>query len=335
MIVHIMCLDKFIPPYIDFLSDHFEISNHLFIIYGKPRYEFGLRKDHNVKWIDKRSKYFMLLIAMYRARKIILHGLWIERINQLLFLQPWLLKKCYWVMWGGDFYFPEKQGWIKKQIIKRVGNLVTYIEGDVQLAQKWYGSKGKYRECFMYPSNLFKKFDIITTQHSKINIQVGNSASRTNNHFEVFKKLEKYKNQDIEIFAPLSYGDEEYAQEVILKGKEIFGNKFVPIIKFMHLHDYLKFLSKIDIAIFANNRQEAMGNTITLLGLGKKVYMRSDVTQWQLFKDIGVRVYNFEELDLNPIDEETKRKNQEIIRSYFSEVKLKEQLTKIFKEDKE
>ncbi len=145
-ILHIITLDKFIPPFIDFVGENFDIASHRFIIIGKKEYKDGLLQNHPIIWINKKTKFFELLRAMYKAEKIILHGLWNKQIIQLLFLQPWLLKKCYWVMWGGDFYFPERQEWTKKQVIQKMGNLVTYIKGDYELAQKWYGATGHYQE---------------------------------------------------------------------------------------------------------------------------------------------------------------------------------------------
>ncbi len=330
-ILHIIVLDKFIPTYINFIDQHFDISQHQFMALDKEKYEYGLTKNHAVKWLDKKSKIFELLIAMYQAEKVILHGLWIERIIQLLFLQPWLLKKCYWVMWGGDFYFPETQGWVKKQVIKKMGNLVTYIKGDYALAQKWYGAKGRYHECFMYPSNLYKDYDILPKAHDVINIQIGNSADPTNNHFEILEMLVQYKDQNIKIFAPLSYGDMEYTKTIATRGKEMFGDKFIPLLQFMPFEKYLELLGQIDIAVFAHNRQQAMGNTITLLGLGKKVYMRSDVTPWPLFKGLGVSIFDVEQLDVSSLGKDKARRNKEIIAGYFSERKLIEQYSEIFR----
>jgi len=328
-ILHIMVLDKFLPPFIDFIIKHFDSRSHQFVFIGKPRYDYGLTKDHPIEWISGKSKYFILISAMYSAEKIILHGLWSERILQMLYLQPWLLKKCYWVMWGGDFYFPEKHSWIKKQVIKRMGHFITYIKGDYELVQKWYGAKGAYHECFMYPSNLYKEYDIKPKEHSTINIQLGNSADPTNNHIEIFQNLTKCKDVNIQIFTPLSYGNEAYAKMVILKGKEHFGEKFIPLTEFMPLEKYLEFLSDIDIAIFAHKRQQAMGNIITLLGLGKKVYMRSDITPWELFKNIDVKVYDVENINVDTINDDVKQHNQNRIKEHFSKENYLRQLSQL------
>lgn len=330
MILHIMVIDKFIPPFIDFINKHFVALDHKFIFIGKPDYKYGLTLEHKVEWIDSKNKIFKLLKYMYKSKKIILHGLWVEKLNLILFLQPWLLNKCYHVMWGGDFYFPEQHSWIKRKVIKKMGNFITYIKGDYELIKKWYSAKGRYHECFMYPSNLYKEYNIISKKHDTINIQIGNSATSTNNHLFILEKLLKYKDENIKIYVPLSYGEKEYAEVIIEEGKKLFGDKFIPITEFMPFEKYLEFLSKIDIAIFAHNRQQGMGNIITLLGLGKKVYISSDTTPWELFNEIGVKVYDVKNLDITPIYEETKRRNHEIIKNYFSEKRLKEQLINLF-----
>ncbi len=331
-ILHIMVLDKFIPPFIDFTQDNFDSSHHRFMILGKEKYEYGLTKIHTVEWIDKKSKMVTLLSAMYQADKIIIHGLWHPRINQLLFLQPWLLKKCYHVMWGGDFYFPEKQGWIKKQVIKRMGHFITYIKGDYELVRQWYGATGKYHECFMYPSNLYKDYNIQLKTHDTINIQIGNSADPTNNHLDILEKLQKYKDENIKIFAPLSYGNMEYAQEIADKGKELFGEKFVAMVDFMPFEKYLDFLGEVDIAIFAHKRQQAMGNTITLLGLGKKVYLDSETVQFDFFRKHDVAIFDVKNIDIDLIENDIKLCNQQRIKKYFSEESLKNQLARWFNE---
>ena len=86
----------------------------------------------------------------------------------------------------------------------------------------------------------------------------------------------------------------------------------------------------IDIAIFAHNRQQAMGNIITLLGLGKKVYMRSDITPWKLFEDIEVKIYDIGEITLEPLEENVKNENKNRIKTYFSKENYLRQLHQLF-----
>ncbi|SFR49202.1 TDP-N-acetylfucosamine:lipid II N-acetylfucosaminyltransferase [Thiomicrospira sp. ALE5] len=342
-ILHIANSDKFIPPFIEFVKEHFEFSEHEFLLTGGMAQE-QLKPYANVQLakrtiIGRLQHYAQAVIKMHQAKKVILHGLFDIKLVYLLFFMPWLLKKCYWVMWGGDLYVYQlgERSWkwkvrefFRRPVIKNMGHLVTYIKGDYELAQQWYGAKGQYHECFMYTSNLYKEYDVPHKQHSGINILVGNSADPSNNHLEVFDKLEAFKDQDIKIYAPLSYGNPGYAQTTIQQGKQRFGDKFEPLTEHMPFNQYLEFLGKIDIAIFNHKRQQAMGNTITLLGLGKKVFMRSDVTQWAFFKSHGIAVYDIEAFALTDDEDIQVDENKHRVKSYFSEQTFVNQLREIF-----
>jgi hypothetical protein len=98
----------------------------------------------------------------------------------------------------------------------------------------------------------------------------------------------------------------------------------------MPFNKYLELLGQIDIAVFAHKRQQGMGNTISLLGLGKKVYMRNDITPWAMFEELGVKVFSVDELVLEPIDAIIKINNIKKIRETFSDRKLIAQYSKIF-----
>lgn len=279
------------------------------------------------------------MIAMQSSEKIIIHGLFDIRLVRLLAISPWLLKKCYWVMWGGDLYHYQfrSRGFrsninelFRAFVIKHFGHLITHIKGDYELAKEWYDTSGQWHECFMYPSNLYKDYPLQPKVHDTINIQVGNSADPSNNHLEVLQKLKAFRDQAIRIYVPLSYGDIEYAKKIISFGQENFGEKFIPLSDFMPFEIYLNLLAQIDIAIFNHRRQQGMGNTTTLLGLGKKVYIRSDVTPWKFYAKLGVNLYNVAEVNLDLILPNVAQKNRNIISDYFSKEKLTNQLKEVF-----
>lgn len=339
-----MGLDKFIPSFIDLLESQDNFADHLFYIHGDERKFPTKRRENTIFAKDYAGKFSAgldLIKKLYSAKKIILHSLFDPRVTALLFLQPWLLKKCYWMIWGGDLYSYRlaERNWkwnikefFRRPVIKRMGHLVTYIEGDVELARKWYGATGQYHECIMYTSNIYREYPVPVEPHNRINIQIGNSADPSNNHLEILEQLLPFRDQNIAIYAPLSYGNQEYAQSIIKAGVEQFGEKFKPMTDFMPFDEYLGFLGKIDIAIFNHKRQQAMGNTITLLGLGKKVYLRDDVTPWKVFEKIDAKVYSTSNINLTPLDLETTNHNQSIIKEHFSEKTLLAQLRNIFEE---
>lgn len=337
-IIHLGRNGSIMNSFIKFIDENFDNKKHFFYLTGKD-----INGKSNV--IDIRNKFdfikniVKLNIDLYNSKKIIIHGFNQSYLFYLFFFQPWLLKKLYWIVWGGDLYSYLQESkslkmkilcFIRENIFKKIQHTITYIKGDYELAQKWYDLKGEYHECFMYPSNLYKEYDMKLNKHSCINIQLGNSADPTNNHIEVLEKLVKYKNGNIQIYVPLSYGDKEYTKKVIFVGKKIFGDKFIALTEFMPFEKYLEFLSKIDIAIFAHKRQQAMGNIISLLGLGKKVYIRSDITPWELFRNINVKIYDVKNINISLIDEEIKKENHQKIKDYFSKENYIKQLKNIF-----
>jgi hypothetical protein len=67
-----------------------------------------------------------------------------------------------------------------------------------------------------------------------------------------------------------------------------------------------------------------------LLGLGKKVYIRKEITPFEFFQKIGVKVYDIENINIDLIDEKIKKENQKKIKDYFSKKNYIKQLKSIF-----
>jgi len=339
-IVHILCDSHITNKFVDFSFKNFDNHNHIYLNYFN-KYTY-LKHENIVKSNMKSINGFIKIIKLlYKSEKIVLHGLHEKYFLLLLFLNPLLLKKCYWFLWGADLYksLPTEgkkinsfNYFIKSKVIKNLGYIVTYIKGDFYLAKEHFKTKAQYMECIMYTSNIYHDFKPKEKYKSNTIILAGNSASKTNNHTDLFNKLKKIKDDNIKLFVPLAYGDMDYAKEVIKKGKIIFKDKMIPIQTFMPLTDYSNFLGSVDIAIFNHRRQEGMGNIITLLGLGKKVYLSKETTTWIFFKQLGVKVFANYEFDIKPLDKVIQLNNIKIIKKYFSEQNLLSQLHSLYSE---
>lgn len=342
MILHVAKLEKFIPPFIDFVAENFDMSRHQFWIKGNSeRFPYTQHTgiyNRNDSLLRNLLAPFFFIYYMHIADKVILHSLSGRAIVRTLYFMPWLLKKCYWVIWGGDLYayLQNKPGrWrikevFRRRVIKNMGHLVTYVKGDMELARQWYGATGQYHECLMYLSNIYKEYEVPPKANATLNIQIGNSADPSNNHEQIFELLAPIKDQNVALYIPLSYGKKAYAKKIKEKGESIFGDKLHAMTDFLPFQDYLKFLGGIDIAIFNHKRQQAMGNIITLLGLGKTVYMRDDITSWQTLQELGITVYPIRGDLSHKVSASATLRNREIVKYYFSESNLKNQLRKIF-----
>lgn len=338
-VLHLGDSNKFTVPLFQLLAAKMDVSGHVL-----------LSRRTNVPWPQELAAHYQhrrglsWLLAFIRlareADKIILHGLFNQKTIFLLFLWPSLLPKCYWIIWGGDLYRYQNRhkrlGWrfaefYRRPVIRNMGHLLTYVEGDVELARQWYGATGRFHECLAYPSNVYRETAAPgAPPHSGINVLVGNSADAGNHHLEALKLIEPLKGNDIRVQMPLAYGGKgRHVQTVIDAGLAMFGERFLPITGFMPLDEYLRFLGSIDIAVFNHRRQQAMGNIVALLARGKKVYLRPETTSWAMLEKLGVKLYELDEFNLESIPDQDARTNSEIVKSYFSEGALLRQLKEV------
>lgn len=351
--LHIMINEKFISPYIEFIEKNFLIEEHLFyIIGGNP--SIKLQGNLFVKVYLKKFKnqlcrkiyigisYIMLYPAALKSKQIILHGLFNPLTIVFLFVNPWFLKKCNWIMWGGDLYSYKKRE--KKSLMRylyykiedfvkrNIGQISYLTEGDYKIAEQFYKVKGIGKKAvYINPVNL--DFLYISEKKKKeectINIQIGNSADPENNHLEIIKKLEKYKKENIKIFIPLSYGDKEYALNIKSIGEEKFGTKFCAMLEFLTPEKYAEYLSQIDILIFNHERQQGLANIFALSYLNKKIYMRKDISSWDYLRnDLGLEIYDVLEINKETFEmfkqNKIKLNKEKILKTVYSEEYLKD-----------
>lgn len=348
-IVHIVSNEKFIKPFIELVKKEFNYSEHVFLnIANVDAEKYPLPESENVIEFKLNLSFHKNFFSLWKkisyflknADKVIVHGAFTGSFTKYLYFNPSILSKAYWVLWGGDLYQPliAPAKTLKQKIHKvfdykirgHFAGYITYIPGDYELAKKLYGAKGTYYECIMYPSNLYSEYTLPDVSKNTTTFLVGNSADPTNNHEDVFEKLNALEDQTFNIICPLSYGDKAHAEKIKQLGLSMFGKRFTALVDFMAFDEYLKILAKVDIAIFAHKRQQAMGNTITLLGLGKTVYMRSNITSFLFFKELDISVRDIDDLGFERLDENLIEKNKENIKRYFSEVNLVKQLQRIF-----
>lgn len=334
MILHILSSATHSAKFVEFMGKYFDLNNHRFVYVRPDICKYGLSSFEYVEHIDNVWKQMKLIWLMNRASKIILHGLWRHEVIRLLYFQPWLLKKSYWVLWGGDFVL-GKSHYSKRHnyIIRNIGYFIS-IAGDYEYVKNEYSPKGMpiFMHSF-YPANIFCGELRIANNGDKTIILVGNSADPLNNHREILEKLSIYRDKDIEVICPLSYcGTKEYVNEVVSYGTNIFGKKFKPLLEFMNIKDYLKELESVDIAIFAHKVQQAYGNIIQLLGMGKKVYMRKTTAYNELVKN-EVVVFDFEsDIVLDKIEIQVAKNNYYQMRTIYSLKNTLQEFSSLFEQ---
>ena len=115
------------------------------------------------------------------------------------------------------------------------------------------------------------------------NILVGNSATATNNHLEVFEYLrDRVDLAGRQLVVPLSYGDGAYRSAILEAGRAAFGDRFVPLVDFMPRERYIALLGSCGHVMMNHVRQQAFGNLIISGLMGAKLHAnpRSPLYSW-------------------------------------------------------
>lgn len=218
--------------------------------------------------------------------------------------------------WGGDFYQFRNRN--VKNGIKRIFYDIC-ISGSKSIVTMISTEKNEFISIFpcaskknFYhapvpgktdPQNVVLRERAISEFDDSVDIVIGNSATESNQHREIFEMFRNKDLQDVKIICPLSYGNSDYRDEVITLGTEIFGKSFIPIKDFMTLTEYKELLLRCRVGIYNTNRQQGLGNISILTNLGKKIYMRKDNPMWSYYKNLGYRVFDCSEIANESIEE--------------------------------
>ncbi len=128
------------------------------------------------------------------------------------------------------------------------------------------------------------------------NILIGNSASFTNNHLEIFSLLKNVDLSGRRLIVPLSYGDKEYRDHIITIGRNLFGDSFMPLVDFMPIDEYYTVIKSCSIAIMNQYRQQATGNISAMIVFGAKVYLSNKNPYYMNCINRGLKICAIEEL---------------------------------------
>lgn len=322
-----------------------DLGEHLFIFRKQKtgRYQYSQKISERIVYSTNFTHLIgSILPILKKAKWIYFHYLPYGPSLILWALQPKLIAKSTWIVWGGDvfIYKQNKQNFknrifeiLRKRIIPWFPEIAAFVEEDAREAIKVYKSKAQYIPIlYPIPVNLVNLQNLKKTANRVgKNILIGNSADPSNNHMEMLELLSDFSKEDMSIYCPLSYyGDKVYIELVIQKGQELFGNKFVPLTRMITTQEYAEFLNDMDIAIMNHHRQQGLGNIMPLLYLGKKVYIRSDISTFPfltkaecvIFDTCSMNKSNFASFIsiTNEISEGNKRAIEKMLSPSFYEI---------------
>ena len=195
----------------------------------------------------------------------------------------------------------------KLETIKRIDYIViTEHSGpEVELVRRLYpGCKAKHAvNCFDQNFDIAKTLPLkpLPKEGEPIKILFGNSSDPNGNHMDAIRYLEKKIHTPFEVYSFLSYGDSESKEWTLEYAKKHLGDRFHPVTDYMNRPSFVQFVQEMDVVMMFHNRQQAEGNIMTALSLGKPVFMKTKNPQFDMLKRMGVKpVYDV--LEMHTVD---------------------------------
>ncbi len=245
-----------------------------------------------------------------------LHQATYKTLKKTLRLNEIIKKIKYYLTW---FSQNKKKDYVR--LIARVNYFagVFPYEYDLLKDECSYFNAIKIKHDYIHPEE-FSSLDIHKeVQQVGNNILLGNSAAYLCNHLDLLYSLyNNTSNRDFKIYCPLSYGGNEYYKRKVIKfGKKLFGEQFIPLLRFLPFEEYTKIIQSCGNVLLGYEQQAATCNCLTSLWNGLKLFVPKSSMNYKEYKMIeGLQVYSLEE-DLNdininsalniPIEEQRKR----------------------------
>lgn len=246
-----------------------------------------------------------------------------------------LTSKIIWIGWGGDYYWlidtlprfnilrkytrltfsqnrwlhifsplvkKALRKWRSKKIetLNRVHFFAPVLREDYELIKKNYKEFSPKFVNWNYGciEDIVAGYENFTINDN--NILIGNSATRTNNHIDVFNKIKNIQLGTKSLIIPLNYGDKNYGDRIAQIAYENFGNKSQILKEFLEYPEYLKLIQSCGSVILGHIRQQALWNILFMLYIGARIYFFKDSVTYNYLVSNSIEVFTIEELSENP-----------------------------------
>lgn len=175
--------------------------------------------------------------------------------------------------------------------INRMSACATVLPDEWPLVKR-LGFRGEFfRYNYAWMEQLFPSGPLLA---SGPNFLVGNSSSASGNHVDTFQALARLDLRGRKVVVPLSYGNETYREHVLRRGSAILGDAFMPLLDFMPLAEYNRVLESCGTVIMNHHRQQAVGNIMSALHMGARVFLNELNPCHAFFSRIGARVFSLQ-----------------------------------------
>ena len=374
MILHLLSDDKFSDYAISQFEDYYPKGNEFVILVWSNAISLQyIKKKSNIKLLIHNSPEVDILCdSLHLYKAIITHNLSTPSQQKIVENAPENVKIA-WVFWGFEVYsnkinefryytaktriiylgfeivrllkniknisqgkpMDNKHYEVNKKTFRRINFCLTDIAEDYEIAKKYYNADFNFLWYNYY--SIEDTLGSIKDNHlSGTNILIGNSATLSNNHVDILDKLSHISVGTRKVIIPLSYGNKDYAKLITQIGKNRFRRNLLVLDTFIPRDEYNRILLSCSIVIMYQKRHQAMGNILTALWIGSKVYLCAESTTFKYLKRLGMVVFSVEQeltslnpLALEPLDLDDIKRNRAILEREYGREKIKERIEKV------
>jgi len=225
----------------------------------------------------------------------------------------------------------------KKTIVERINFFAPVLENEYGMVASKFGASFPDYIAWNYGSSaaLFNDEKMKHCNPNGNNILVGNSATPTNNHIEVFDLLRTQNLGNRKIICPLSYGNSDYASVIKVRGRSYFGENFLDLNTFMPYEEYTELIGTCSNVIMNHHRQQATGNIMVMLFLGANVFLNKINPVYSFLTKKGAVIFTMDDLFDSPdlldsrLSESEVERNQQVLISLYSEKAIRDKTEKL------
>lgn len=191
-----------------------------------------------------------------------------------------------------NYIISYKQRKERNDVISRIDYFQPVIIDDYNFMLNNIGFRAK---LFYYHNSIVPSTTEYKARDPESPILVGNSATSSNNHFDIFNKLETLDISSRKIIVPFNYGENWYLRSAI---KKIYTVKLKIdlITDYLPKNKYFELMNTCGFAIFGVMRQKAMGNIFQCIRQGIKVFLYKDSVVYHYLKNYGFAVFSIDDM---------------------------------------
>lgn len=289
----------------------------------KPQFETAVYEasHSNIKIVEFSSRKDLAEVIIEKVRSadlVVFHSLFFDPIVKVRLIYAGIYKYMYkltWIEWGFDLYYKDLssiknrlQSTLRRMSVRLFDSRIPYFVAihpcDIASYKKIIGGNAllqfaPYTSTQGLPSYVIDHTKVSMKnkreRNSPIIIQVGHRADHIIDHFDTLKSLLRFKDENILLYVPLSYGDKSYAIAVEEYAKKEFGDKVFCQMETIPYDEYVKHLKDVDIFILNSERQIALGNLNPMIAMGKKIVLPKNSVMYNYFNESSP-IFKYEDL---------------------------------------